>query len=464
MIVKARTPRNIQPDVPQAPATASIDGHRRWKQLRLNIAAGGAARLTAGLCALVQVAFLTRALGMEGYGLWVTLLSLAGFITFFDGGVGVNIETALAEASSHGDQMRLRAVFSSGFLTLTVFAGFYLLLASISLPWIDWTGLLQATERWDRDARLGALIVAVLFIAGVPLNIAPRLAGALQIGRVAAAWTALGSVLSVCLAALAALFRWPWLAVVTVLSLVPLLQNAGLLMHLWRRLGWPVEAIPPLPWAEWRTRIRKTLHLSVPQLGQSLLLATPPFTVAAVGGPAAATAFNLIQRLATPLQQVIILFLTPLWPTYVEARSRGDVAWLVRMLRWSTIAALVAAGVLAGLVALRDPLLLWWAGASVEVPVATFAWAAALWFGLNLLALPLSYFLVGISAWRPLCLSAIVGQGAALTALVGLSRAESSPATQLLAASAGLAGLWLPGLAWAIRSELRAPSSKKGAQ
>lgn len=459
MIVKARTPRNILRDVPPATSAASIDGHRRWRQLRLNIAAGGAARLIAGLCALIQVAFLTRTLGMEGYGLWVTLLSVAGFITFFDGGVGVNIETALAEAYSRGDEARLRAVFTSGFLTLTAFSALYLLLAAAALPWIDWTGPLRTTEPAGGEARAGALIVVGLFIAGVPLNIAPRLAGALQIGRVAAAWTTLGSVLSVGIAALGAFLRLPWLAVVIALSVVPLCQNAGLLCHLWRRLKWPLEWSAPLPWAEWRDRLRKTLLLSVPQLGQSLLQAAPPLTVAVVGGPGAATAFNLIQRLAAPLQQSLVLVLTPLWPTYVEARSRGDIVWLVRMLRWSTVAAFVAAGALFGLVALRDPLLSWWAGAGVEIPAAAFAWAVALWFGLNLLAQPFSYFLVGIGAWRPLCLSAIVGQGAALAALVGLSRAGALPATQLVAASAGLAALWLPGLVWAIIRELRVPSS-----
>lgn len=440
--------------VPAPPA----DPHRRWHQLRLNVAAGGAARLTTGVCALLQVAILVRILGSDGYGLWVTLLALAGFITFFDGGIGVTIETALAEAYAQGDDRRLRQVLGSGGLTLAAIGGIYLILGALTLPWIDWTALLKIAPDRAATVRISALIVWGLAALGVPFNLAPRWAGALQLGRLNSAWTAMGSVAALGIAVVAARFGWHWFTVVTALSMIPVIQNTGLLVSLWHRAGWPLVWTQRLPWAEWRLRLQRGAVLSLPQLGQGLLQVAPPLSIAAVGGPAAATAFNLIQRLATPLSQGQGLLLTPLWPTYVEARACGDNVWLRRMLRMSLAATLGASAMLAGLIFSREWLLTWWVGPAVAVPTATFAWTAGIWFGLNLCAQPLFYFLVGIGRWRALAWSSLAGHGFAFIALVISAQVDAAPATQLALASVGIATFWIPGLAWASWGATR-PSS-----
>ena len=441
-----------------APAPPA-DSRRRWLQLRLNVAAGGAARLTTGVCALLQVAILVRVLGPEGYGLWVTLLALAGFITFFDGGSGLTIETALAEAYAQGDARRLQQILGSGGLTLAVIGGIYLVLGALVLPWIDWAELLKIAPDQAATARTSALIVWGVAALGVPFNLAPRWAGALQLGRLNAAWTAVGSVAALGVAVVAARFGWHWFTVVTALSLIPVLQNAGLLVTLWQRIGWPHAWARPLPWTEWRLRLRHGAVLSLPQLGHGLLQVAPPLSIAAVGGPAAATAFNLIQRLATPLSQGQGLLLTPLWPTYVEAQARGDNLWLRRMLQMSLVATLGATAILAGLISTRGWLLTWWVGSAVTVPAAAFAWAAGIWFGLILCAQPLFYFLVGIGRWRAIGWSSLAGHGFAFVALVISAHAEAAPATQLALASVGIATFWIPGLAWASWGATRPSSS-----
>ncbi|HEY0968146.1 MAG TPA: oligosaccharide flippase family protein [Opitutaceae bacterium] len=414
------------------------------------MAAGGAARLTTGVCALLQVAILVRVLGAEGYGLWIALLALAGFITLFDAGVGVTIETALAEAHAQTDDRRLRQVCGSGLLTLAAIGGLYLVAGALALPWINWSSLLSLAPEHERTARLGACLVYGLAAIGVPLNLAPRLAGALQVGRLNAAWTAIGSVAALVVAVVAAKLGWHWFTLVTALSLIPLFQNAGLLLSLFRRLGWPVAWFETLPGAEWKARLRRGLMLALPQLGQGLLQVAPPLTIAAVGGPVAVTAFSLIQRLAAPLTQGQGLILTPLWPTYVEAHARGDFVWLRRMLRLSVTATFTACAMLALLVLGREWILAWWVGPAVEVPPPAFAWLAGLWFALNLCAQPLYHFLVGVGRWRAVGLSSLAGHGFAFIALVIAARADASPATQLALASIGLAAIWIPGLAWAV--------------
>jgi hypothetical protein len=84
---------------------------------------------------------------------------------------------------------------------------------------------------------------------------------------------------------------------------------------------------------------------------------------------------------------------------------------------------------------------------------------AGLWFALNLCSQPLYHFLVGVGRWRAVGLSSIAGHGLALVAIVGAALTGAVPAVQLALASACVATLWIPGLAWAVWHNTRRTDS-----
>jgi O-antigen/teichoic acid export membrane protein len=134
-------------------------------------------------------------------------------------------------------------------------------------------------------------------------------------------------------------------------------------------------------------------------------------------GPVSAGAFNILQRLFSPLSQGQLLLLAPVWPALAEAHVRGDAAWLRRGLRFSLFATVIFAAALA-VVAWQAPLLIhWWIGndAGASEPVlrgATAAWSIALMAGQ-----PLLYFLLGVGRLRGLAVYGTTGYAVAIAAM-----------------------------------------------
>lgn len=262
---------------------------------------------------------------------------------------------------------------------------------------------------------------------------------AAQRGWLQAGWIALGSIASLLVVALAAWAQWGFLAFLALTTLLPVLQGAGLWLHLRHSLrwkGWPVKF---LPLREWRAMAGDSLLVAVPQLGLAFVQAAPPLALTLAAGPVAATAFNLLQRLFSPVTQGQIMYLTPLWPAMTEAHVRGDAAWVRRAFLQSLLVTLAC---IAGLMLLTwqsGRLLQWWVGDAARPAMGPLAWLTCGWFAAQVAWQPLMYLLVGLGRLSLLAVWSVVG--------LGLSAAGMFTAVALHAGAAGVIGAALGGLA-----------------
>jgi O-antigen/teichoic acid export membrane protein len=117
------------------------------------------------------------------------------------------------------------------------------------------------------------------------------------------------------------------------------------------------------------------------------------FVAAQVLGPAAATQYAVPSRLALAGVALIAVLALPLWPAYAEALARGDVAWVLRILRRSLIATTAAA--LAGavvFVSIGGPIVDAWSRGAVD-PGWSLLVGLGLWLVLGSVGSALAMFL-----------------------------------------------------------------------
>lgn len=430
---------------------------RRTRAARLTLTGSAAAKVFAMLCTFAQVPIALRHLGGEGYGLWITLMSVFGLLHFVDFGLGVGMQREMSAAFARDDRTRLRQAFASGFTALTVLGAGCLVIGLPLAWWGDWGAWFKVADpqlRAETPAALAVLVAA--FALGLPGNAVAHLAAATQLHWWHSLWNALGNGLTLLAVWLAARSGWSFLPFVAVTALLPAVQNAGMWWQLRRRFGWQGRGPGLLSRTEFGQMLRASSLFAVPQLTQAALGWLPAFVISLGAGAGAVTAYNLLQRLCSPITHGHGVMLMPLWPMYAEARVRGDRAWL-HAARDKALRATLAGIVGIAIISWQVPMLVrLWVGTTVTPPAASLTWAAATWFALHLLSRHLHYYLLGLDRLRPLALYSLLGFSGAAVGLLAGSHLGGAGWTIALG-SVGFGLLGLPGLALASRDHNSRP-------
>jgi len=433
--------------VSASPSPSPDAAPRRDRVVRLTVAASVGAKVVSIACTLAQVPLALHALGPEAYGLWITLMGLMIMLNFVDFGLGVGMQKAMAAAFGREDPPQMRRAFYSGVLTL---GGLALVILALGVPaalLFDWGRWLKIHDDTLRPLAGPALAITVsAFALGLPFNAAPRLAMAAQRGWLQAGWIAMGSIASLLVVALAAWAHWGFLAFLALTTLLPALQGAGLWLHLRHKLGWKGWPVKFLPFREWRTLAGDSLLFAVPQLGLAFVQAAPPLALTFAAGPVAATAFNLLQRLFSPVTQGQIMYLTPLWPAMTEAHVRGDATWVRRAFLQSLLVSLACIVGLMFLTWQSGRLLQWWVGDAALPAIGPLAWLTCGWFAAQVAWQPLMYLLVGLGRLYLLATWSVMGLGLSLAGMLTAVALHQGAAGVIGGALIGLAVGGLPGL------------------
>lgn len=92
---------------------------RDWN-LKKNILAGTAFQVAGIALILLAMPMMLNMLGQASLGVWLTLLSIFQWLSYFDLGVASGVRNALARSLSAGDMTRSRALIATGYLYTTL--------------------------------------------------------------------------------------------------------------------------------------------------------------------------------------------------------------------------------------------------------------------------------------------------------------------------------------------------------
>jgi O-antigen/teichoic acid export membrane protein len=428
---------------------------RRDRAIRQTVAASIGAKAFSVACSLVQVPLALHYLGTEAYGFWVTLFSIVQILNFMDFGLGVGMQHAMAKSYGGDDMETMKRAFWTGVAVLGLLG---LVVLSVGLPialFASWADIMHIHDPGLRRETGGALVVAIsAFVVGLPFNAVARLSAAAQRGWIQAGWIAAGSALSLGLVAAAAFGRWGFLWFLAASLLVPFLQGLGLLFHLLRILGWSLMPTALAPAAEVRSMLRSSLYFAFPQFGLALVQSAPALAISLAAGSSAVTGYTLLMRLFGPFQQGQIILLTPVWPAYTEAHTRGDHSWVRRTFLMTMIAFVILAAGVAGVAWQSQAILALWIGPSAVYTGRRLAALAAAWCILQMSAQPFIYYLTGVGRLRNLAW--VATPGLLISALALFWGFGSGTVNGVLEAGAiGLLLGLLPPIAWETIGSLR---------
>lgn len=402
----------------------------RWQAVRKGAGFGVTARVVSVACALAQVPIALNYLGAEGFGLWMTLSSVAGLLALGDFGLSLGAKTLLADVHGKDDLGTLHALLNAC-ARRTLRLGLVLTGLGLPLAWlVDWSQVLGVTSP-ALNLQLPWALTGLALIAGasLPANLGPVLAAAVQLTWLQHFAGAITSVIGLAAVVACAALQAPWLVLVLTTLAVPALVHFALGWTLRHRLrpskatsSRPASAVP------YDELWRLSRWFFVPQAGSLFALLSVPVAIAATGGPAAVTAFNLIQRIFGLAGQVHGIALAALWPAYSEAYARQDYAWMRQAYRrsWQATLALFVPGLV--LLATATPWLVQiWIGHIPGGLTPLLIGTGAGWFILLMLGQPPAMLLNGLGRVRGVALYGTAGHVVSLAGMIIGGRLNGTP-------------------------------------
>jgi len=357
-------------DVPLADAAEESDrAARRHRRIAVNVVVATLAKVASFAINLLLIPVLLGHLGGERFGIWATITSFVMLLTFADLGVGNGLMTAVAQASARGDNAELRRLTTAGFAATLAFAGALASIALLLAPVIPWGTLLHAPSSEISEISDSVVVLGLCLALAMPANIASRVETGLQRGFIANLVQLTGAALALAgnLVAVREGGGLPWLVAASVgLPAAVSMINSLVFFFIQRPDLRPSRA--NFSWSVVRSLLRLGGLFLVLQIAASFAISSDNLIVSHALGPAAVTNYSIPAKLYALISVGMTLALSPLWPAYGEAVSRGDHRWVRQtLLRTMALAFGMAMFVGAAISVLMPFILRIWVGGRIDV-------------------------------------------------------------------------------------------------
>ena len=324
----------------------------RYRRAALTGVTSILAKVIVLITTIVSVPLTFRYLGLERYGLWMTITSFVLFLGFADLGVGNGLVAGIAEAYGKDDVALARRQVSCAFFLLLFLGISICILFSCAYPFLPWATLYGTrTALASHEAGPATAVLIVCTALSMPLGTVLRVQLGYQRGYLGDLWNAAGNALALAGIILATHLGGSLPVLVLSVAGAPVVATT---------VNWLVEFFRVQPWLRPRLALfdtRTALGIAsvgglffVQQCFGLIYYVSDNIVIARTMGAAAVAQYAVLQRVFS-IGLLAQYFMVPLWPAIGEALGRKDFAWARRVIRRAMILSL-GLGAFCGLVLL----------------------------------------------------------------------------------------------------------------
>jgi O-antigen/teichoic acid export membrane protein len=315
--------------------TSSEQGrsNERYRLAALSMSANVLSRGISMLLMVLTVSLTVPYLGAERFGVWMTVASFIGMLTFLDLGVGNALTNKVAQVSAQYNLVALRCTISGGLGFLFIIGctmGALLFELVTILPW-QW--LIKTQDLSLHDEILNsAQVFAILFGSYIFTNGIQRIFAGLQRAFEGHLVIVAGSCFSLFALWIAARQEAgiAYLLIATLGS--QSIANLALLLILSKRKLFTLSSIASYT----RKEAQPLLHIGglffILQIGTMVGWGADCLIISSTLGAAQVAVFSIVQRLFQFVTQPMNILNAPLWGAYADAHSRGEKTFIKKTL------------------------------------------------------------------------------------------------------------------------------------
>lgn len=310
----------------------------RIRKIVLTTGFSGLGRIIKSLTFLISVPLSLQYLGVERFGLWMTVTSVITLLGFTDLGMGNGLVNAIAAAKGHNDNTEARQSVSSTFYFIVVISLLILLIFSFIYPIVPWSKFFGVTTpQGISEAGPTVFIFVFCFFLNLPFSLVQRIQTGFQEGYIAASWQSVESLLSLAglLFAIYMKFSLPMLVVATFGTTI-FVSIVSFLIEFRYRRPWLIPNHSCISWKAGKKILECGLLFFILQALYLIGVSTDNLIIANFSGATAVTPYSVTQRLFTALQ-IFNFVAYALWPAMGEAIAQRDYKWALSSIKRSLL-------------------------------------------------------------------------------------------------------------------------------
>lgn len=310
-------------------------GNERSILVKKNVIASLFNKGIAILISLLLIPTTINYLNPTQYGIWLTISSIVGWISYFDIGLVHGFKNKFAEAKANGNLKLACQYVSTTYAALIIIFGCIIVISECINYYIDWAGFLNIDESYNS---LLTSVCSVLFLfVGLQLilGIISALLMADQHSALAAIITTIGQgVALICIYILTFFSDKSMLYISFALSGIPciVLLLATILLFSYKYK----QYIPSFKYVNFSlTKDIVVLggKFFLIQLSMLIIFQITNIILSRIEGPEAVTQYNVLYKYFSIIQMVLNIILSPFWIAYTDAYVKQDFVWMQKVYR-----------------------------------------------------------------------------------------------------------------------------------
>lgn len=389
----------------------------RYRLAFLSIAANVVSRGVAMVVMVLTVSLTIPYLGAERFGVWMTIASFVGMLSFLDLGIGNALTNKVSQAAALNNPDALRSIVSGGLGFLFILGCIIGLLLYGLTNVLPWHKIIKVKDSAVTIEVINTTaIFSILFGFSLFTNGMQRIFAGLQRAFEAHFINLAGSCFS--------LFAL-WIATKQEASIpyllaatlgVQSLANIGLLFVLVKRSLFTLRGISVHIRLQANHLLRVGGLFFVLQIGTMVSFGADSLIIASSLGATQVAAFAIAQRLFQFVTQPMAIINAPLWGAYADAHERGEKKFIRSTLKRSLLTTCFISILGAVVIIVTGEYLVErWTGNAVSISLILLV-AYGTWAILDAIGNALAMFLNGCSIVKPQVFTVVIFSICALTA------------------------------------------------
>jgi len=307
-----------------------IKGHPRSLKAKKNIVASFVIKGFSISISLVLVPLTINYINPSRYGIWLTLSSIVGWLSFFDIGFGFGLRNKFAEALAENKEELAKIYVSTTYAILSIIIGIVLVAFFIVNPFLNWTKILNTTPELAGELSILALIVFVFFCLRFIFQLLSTVLAANQEPAKGSFIELMGSMASLFLIfILTKTTSGSLIYLGAILSFTPVFVL--IVSSIWFYRNDYKKFAPSFKLIKFKYAkdlMSLGLKFFIIQIAALVLFNTDNIIIIQLFGSKYVTTYNVSFKLFSILVMVFNIIATPLWSAFTEAYTKNDLDWI----------------------------------------------------------------------------------------------------------------------------------------
>lgn len=341
----------------------------RTKNIIENIFLSFIYKLISMILSFILVPVTIDYLNSEQYGIWLTLLSILQWMTFFDIGLGNGLRNKLTESLSKNDYYKARQYISTAYFAISIIVIFIFIILFLLIPHLNWIRIFNTKTISNETLIKLVLIVISFFLFNFILSLYNQLYYAAQ----KASYSGIGQLLL------------NFFSLINILFLRFMNNNGIINMGVAYGIAMITSSIlltiiffynhkkliPKIGFIK-INKIKDIFNLGIKffviQVTALIIFTSNNMIITQMLGPSEVTPFNIVQKLFSIFIMIHTIIITPLWSAFTDAYIKNDIKWIKSILRNLNLLMIPIIILVMLLIVLSKSIINIWIGNSIIVP------------------------------------------------------------------------------------------------